>query len=364
MPDHWPHFGSDRSNEASETIGSSSANGAEPGDAGAPTAATDDTTAEVSDNAAIAEAADDSPPAVAESADPGAPTTAVDDQTPFLVELVRAMQTAAGLERVRVGEEIDRRRHAHIDGVRARQASEADRIRELAAEDLKTIDAWADGERQRIDLERERRAGELQKDLETSLAEHSSKIDAEVGSVEAAITAYRAQVDLFFAGFDRETDPILIARQAGNRPAFPDLEAVAQTDIEPATAASTTEPAAAQASAPEAAVAEARPEAAPEAAPDAPLLSEQALVGVMDPESAAEPAESWAAPAEASYEPGSAGQSEMPHPAGAYRESAEPVTAAASPNHPGSLLSSVPVSRPMSWLRRGENGGDRPNNDR
>src|SRR3972149_419704 len=68
------------------------------------------------------------------------------------------MQTTAGRERVRIGEDTGRRRQAHIDRVRARQASEADRMRELAGEGLKTIKAWADAATQSLQLERRRGA--------------------------------------------------------------------------------------------------------------------------------------------------------------------------------------------------------------
>ena len=83
-----------------------------------------------------------------------------------------------------------------------------------------------------------------------------------------------AEVEAYFEGLDRETDPILIAQKATMRPAFPALDAVA-------------EPVA---------------EAAADAAEPAPA-DEPAMVGVMDPESPAEPVESWAAPTEASATP-------------------------------------------------------------
>src|SRR5258705_4633209 len=97
-------------------------------------------------------------------------------------------------------------------------------MRSLAADDLKAIDGWADEERQRIKTERERRASALDDDLKKSLAEHGSKIDREVEGVEAAIASYRIQVEEFFAGLDRETDPVAIARHAGQRPVFPTLD--------------------------------------------------------------------------------------------------------------------------------------------
>jgi hypothetical protein len=165
MSENWPHFGSQEHAESDEA-GSPSSNGANADDAvpvpdgsiegtvaslEAAVAATDEAAARAADETP---AADESPAATeligeaspsgaaddaAATSDDAATTSAepaeVDDGSAFLTELVRAMQTTAGLERVRTGEDTERRRQAHIDGVRAREASEADRMRELAADD-------------------------------------------------------------------------------------------------------------------------------------------------------------------------------------------------------------------------------------
>ena len=330
MSEHRPEFGSEQPNVESEATGTSTANGADPEDAvGVPDGSAEEPVAtrgkpadespmaaELTGETSVSGAADDA------TATPAEPAYA-DERSVFLAELVRAMQTTAGLERVRIGEDTGRRRQAHIDRVRARQASEADRMRELAGEDLKTIKAWADAETKRIQIERERRAKALQEDLNLSLAEHGSKIDREIEGVETAIATYRADVDAFFEGLDRETDLILIAQQASRRPVFPTLESVAET-----VAAGAAEP---------------------------------AVVGVMGPQAAAEPVESWAAPPETSPEPASAGASEFVDQSGEAPEPAEPVAAATGSSHgsAGSLLESVPVPRPTSWFRRDANGEDR-----
>ena len=387
MSEHWPEFGSDQSNNQPEAIGSSSANGAhredavgvaegsneDPIAAESETAdespavaeltqespvsetpddviATDDATATVSDPAAV----DDSVAAVAATPDHGADVAATDDAgSEFLTELARAMQATAGAQRVRIGEDTERRRQAHIDMVRAREASEADRMRELAAEDMKAIEAWADGERKRIQLERHRRATELHEDLDLSLAEHRSKIDREIEGVERAITAYRAEVDAFFDGLEGETDVVLIAQHAAWRPVFPTLDAVAD-----AVAVEAERPA-------EDAVTDESPSGSDgDGASGAGTgASEPPVVGVMDPQAEAEPAESWSAPPETSPEPATAEASGEAEQAGEAEEPAEPVaaTAGASHNAVSSLFESVQVLRPMAWLRREANGGDRSN---
>jgi hypothetical protein len=359
MSDKWPHFGTHESKVASEEAGSSSGNGAEPEDAvagvdgsiGEVTASqadqADQTTAasdiaddsHASDDTPVADAvadADDNPAAddtLAATAADGDQATAgdegaSDDGAGFLSDLARAMQTTVGLERVRTDEETERRRSAHIDGVRTREATQADRIRGLAHDDMAAIDAWADGETKRIQAERERRAAELNKDLEASLSEHHAKIEREIEGIEVAIAGYRAEVIAFFEGLDRETDPVLIAQHAARRPIFPTL-----------------------ASGDDAVTAAEDAVAAPEAADE----SQSVVVGVMDPAASAEPVsiESLAPLQDASPEPGE------------QAEPAQPVTAAIGSSEGGSepLLQTVPAHRPMSWLRRDSNGGDRPNAD-
>jgi hypothetical protein len=369
MSENWPHFGSEENAEPGEA-GSSSTNGASPEDAdGAPEGAaegnvatiaeaTDEapTATEISGETSSAGAAEDAPAASDDTSNTSDDTAAasaapvdIDDGSVFVTELVRAMQTTVGVERARTGEETERRRQAHIDGVRAREASEADRMRELAADDMKAIEAWADGEMKRIQLERERRASELNKDLETSLSEHHAKIDREVETVETAIATYRAEVAVFFESLDREADPILIAQQASKRPAFPALDAVPATDAGSPPAATEDNAAAAATAAP----------------------SEPAAVGVMDPQAAAEPAVPWTAPAESSPESATSAESTTSPESAASAESAAPaeppelvtVPTASSEGTTGPLLQSVPIHRPMSWLRRDANGGDRSNHD-
>ena len=412
MSEQWPQFGSDQANVETEATGSSSANGANPEpavdvldrpadetaatqsesadaspaaaeltdeapaaeattDAASGSEATNDVAATSSepanaDDAVAAEASDavtvtttddgdaaaGTDTATAPAAEDGVAASSADEGSAFVSQLVHAMQTTAALERVRIGEDIERRRQAHIEEVRGRQATEADRMRELAGDDLKAIQAWADGEASRIEVERERRATALQKDLEISLVEHGSKIDREIEGVEMAIATYRAHVDAFFEGLDHETDPILIAQQAARRPIFPTLDALVET-----VSASPATPVEAKPSA------EAEPPAsAGDGGPAAPAAgaSEPPWVGVMDPETAAAPVESWTTPPQKTPEPASAGASDGGEQ-GAAQGSAEPVGVAVGPSDDGntSLFESIAVLRPMAWLRREANGGDR-----
>jgi hypothetical protein len=330
VSEQWSEFDSGKTNGGSEASGESSANGVAPETAigvaeplGEEPGTTDAESIEPAGEASLSDADAATAEAAAAAAAATAAVESSDEGSEFLAELVRAMQTAAGMERARIGEDIDRRRQQQIDEVQARKASEADRMRELAAEDVQGIEAWVEVETARIQLERERRATAVREDLETSLAEHSSKIDREIETLDRAISIYRAQVEAFFDSLDGETDPILIAQKAASRPLFPALGAAAE------------------------AVAVASPAEAIEVEPSS--GHEPSVVGVMDPEAAAEPVESWAASADTSpeFEPVAALDN-------VAMDGAEAPAVSASVGGPGALLKSVPAKRPMSWLWRSE----------
>jgi len=224
-------------------------------------------------------------------------------------------------------------------------------MRELAGEDMKAIEAWASGETKRIQAERKRRATELQDKLESNLAEHRSKVDQEVDGVETAIATYRADVEAFFAQLEAETDLVLIAQQAARRPTFPSLDGIAQDDDT------------------EEAFLRAESQAADVGDLDAGGESDNGrpMVGVMDHQALAEAFESWSAPPATSAEippVESADADADADKAGESREEAEPAPAATGQTHnSSSLFQSLPVPRPMSFLRRDPNGGDHPKDD-
>jgi hypothetical protein len=149
----------------------------------------------------------------------------------FLAELAKAMLTTAQAEQMRNAEETEQRRQSHIDAIRAREAIEAEELRELAKEDVKGIDAWSDGEIKRIKLERERRIAARREQLQIRLEEHRTVVGREVEAVEASVGAYRADIAEYFRRLESETDPVAIARFAGTRPPFPDLTKVGPGDV-------------------------------------------------------------------------------------------------------------------------------------
>ncbi len=152
------------------------------------------------------------------------------DEPSFLADLAKAMQTTAAAERARDVEATGQRRQAHVDGIRAREALEAEDLRELAKEDVSGIDAWSDGEIRRIKLERERRIATRREELQTRLEEHRRVVGREIAAVESAVGSYQQEMDAFFSRLESETDPVEIAQQAGARPRFPVLELIGPED--------------------------------------------------------------------------------------------------------------------------------------
>lgn len=158
------------------------------------------------------------------------PTEYADDSATFLFDLAKAMQSTAAAEQARNAEGTEQRRQAHIDAIRAREALDAEDLRELAKEDVKGIDAWSDGEIKRVKLERERRIASRREQLQIRLEEHRTVVAREVEAVEAAISAYRSDIEAYFQRLGSETDPVAIARYAGTRPPFPVLELIGAGD--------------------------------------------------------------------------------------------------------------------------------------
>jgi hypothetical protein len=318
MSDQWPGVGSEQPYAQSEATDPWSANGAGPA-----TELGDDQAGDGSSN--VVELADEAVAAAIEGeateyADADAD---VDDGSVFMAMLVRAMQTTASVERIRVAENTERRRQAVIDKVRARQATEANRMRELASEDMRAIDAWAEQETKRIQHERERRAMEVNEDLQTSLAGHHRRIDREIEGIEAAVTTYLADVETFFAALDRETDLVAIAQQAGRRPVFPSLDTASETIAAGDSA-------------------ESQIEGVTPGTDDQAI--EAPLVGVMDEQASADPLQAWGA------EPGTSQE-------GAPAQSDEATTEEAQVSEP------VATGGSWSWRGGGGDGGDGSNRD-
>jgi hypothetical protein len=220
------------------------------------------------------------------------------DGANFLADLAKAMQSTAATEQARNAEGTEQKRQSHIDAIRAREALEAEQLRELAKDDVKGIDAWSDGEIKRVKLERERRIAARREQLQVRLEEHRTVVGREVDAVESAVASYRAEIDEYFRRLEGETDPVAIARYAGNRPAFPDLDQIGPDDVQQISTYA--------AAAPPAVATDETPMDAPVATSDAPAADQDApaadhdapvngsMIGVMEPDAqATAPVDPW-----------------------------------------------------------------------
>jgi hypothetical protein len=319
----------------------------------------------------------------------GAGTDGAADGGQFLAELAKAMQTTAAAEQARNAEETEQRRQSHIDAIRAREAIEAEELRELAKEDVKGIDAWSDGEIKRIKLERERRIAARREQLQIRLEDHRTVVGREVEAVEASVGAYRADIAEYFRRLESETDPVAIARYAGTRPPFPDLNAVGPAEVAGSTdyrspAADAPAPAPVEtAEAVEAAPVEviepveavSETEAPVETHDDAPAAEQDAeLIGVMGSESDGGATEqSWdsgeAVPAQQSEEAVPAALQEEPVAAEASQDADASESPEGSDESEGAKdeepVGAVVMPRSTgagSWLRWPNNSGNDPGN--
>ena len=258
-----------------------------------------------------------------------------DDSATFLADLARVMQAAAAAERLRIAEDSERRRNAHLDVIRARETSEAEELGILAEGDVKAIDSWADTEIERIQSERERRITSRRGELAQRLEDHRLLIGREVDAVEAAIAAYRTDVEVYFSRLDTETDPVAIAREAGRRPQFPVLGAG-----EPENAAADT------AAGPPDEAGVAGDDGQPPAG-DGPIADSEQVAVVADAEPIA------GQEAEAGIEP----HEDQREPAETTAEAMETTVAsnAVAPRSSAALMG--------SWFRRGDDAAGRPDAD-
>ena len=246
----------------------------------------------------------------------------------FLTDLAKAMQATATAEQARDAEITEQRRKAHLDSIRAREAIEAEDLRELAKEDVKGIDAWSDGEIKRIKLERERRIASRREQLQIRLEEHRGVVAREVDAVEAAVATYRTEIAGFFSRLGSTTDPVEIARQAGTRPAFPALEDIGPDGARSAAVATAVD----EDSAP-----------APVASDDAAAYNVTMYVSEHDArqDGADEPIAAEAAPVEATAEPE---PNQAPETEGEQPAEQEPVTAEAEREPVAAEVEQEPVT--------------------
>jgi hypothetical protein len=147
----------------------------------------------------------------------------------FQAELAKAMQSAARRERDRITRSVTEEASAQVEKVKARAATETDELRRLADDDIKGIADWSAMEIERIRSEALQRTEERRASLEEHIVRHGGIIEREIASVDTAVVGYHATLETYFQRLSSSTDPVEIARMAGDLPTLPDLQDVRAT---------------------------------------------------------------------------------------------------------------------------------------
>jgi hypothetical protein len=162
---------------------------------------------------------DMAPPSPADDATSGG--AVADDGSGFLTALAGAMQSVVARERTRIADYTAELHRSRLDEIRERDEAERERLRTIFAHEVSAIETWVEEETTQIRREGERRQNEARDNLDRNLARHRSTFDGAVERVETAIATYRDEVNDFFSHLDGVDDPVVIAKQAVDRPAFP-----------------------------------------------------------------------------------------------------------------------------------------------
>ena len=144
----------------------------------------------------------------------------------LLDELARAMQAAADRERERIHVGVGEEETAQVGKVHARAAAETEALQKCADDDVVLVHAWCEEQIRRIRAEGDRRIEDRRGQLEQSVTQHGSLIEAEIQSVHVAVQEYRDSLGAFFGRLAEERDASAIARLAGTLPVPPNLDEV------------------------------------------------------------------------------------------------------------------------------------------
>jgi hypothetical protein len=154
------------------------------------------------------------------------PLSPVDQRDEFVAELAHSMQAAMSSAHKRVVKDLERRRMAHVDALRARAAEADGGARDQADQQIARIDRWVEAETQRIRLDGEVRTAAHRRELETRLAQSRAEVDRAIDVLDAEIADHRAAIDAFLSQIAAEPDPAKIARLVDRLPPVPSLDEV------------------------------------------------------------------------------------------------------------------------------------------
>ena len=144
-------------------------------------------------------------------------------ENPLVAGLVKAMREAAIASRAETTTRLQAEAAARIEAIRAESTDEAAALRKRVDEDIAGIREWSKVEMARIRAETEHRIEERRADAINESQRHLDAVEELVGQVQATVSAFEADTELFFQRLLAETDPAHLAAIAEQAPEPPDL---------------------------------------------------------------------------------------------------------------------------------------------
>ena len=142
----------------------------------------------------------------------------------LMVDLAKAMQTAAAGARDDTLEKFAADAKAYIEAIQADSATEAAGLRHQADEDIGRVREWSKAEIARIREETEGRISNRKTGLDGELEDHSASTERRIGRVQARVDAFDSEMTYFFEVLLAEEDPTKLAGMAQNLPEPPDFD--------------------------------------------------------------------------------------------------------------------------------------------
>ena len=145
--------------------------------------------------------------------------------TKFVLDLTKAMQTAAEESRAQTLGQFQADAKAYIENIHSRSAGEATDLRKRSDEDIAGIQEWSKAEIARIREETQGKISERKLGLERELEEHAGQIEYEIDRVQSRVAGFELEMERFFELLVAEEDPTQIAVMAQSLPEPPSFDA-------------------------------------------------------------------------------------------------------------------------------------------
>jgi hypothetical protein len=145
--------------------------------------------------------------------------------TKFVLDLTRAMQSAAEESRAQTLGQFQADAKTFIEEIHSRSAVEATELRKRSDEDIAGIQDWSKAEIARIREETQGKISERKLGLERELEDHAGQIEYEIDRVQSRVAGFELEMERFFEQLVAEEDPTQIAVMAQSLPEPPSFDA-------------------------------------------------------------------------------------------------------------------------------------------